>query len=173
MVFLRKSSTILILPALSLIGCTTSSYHVLYQDDGIAELNVSPDRILFECERLYDADQPGLSGFMMHVLDEENTVLTLVQGNTLDHQTCDRRIRKMNVILTRGKTIYLAGRGNLREPRQMGKDHTFSSKGKFKSNGRVLGFVAIANENGECYDAYSGEEEKPCPPEPFPLWKKK
>jgi len=170
MAFLRKSSSILILPLLSLMGCATSPYRVLYQDDGIAELNVAPDRILLECERLNDADEPGLSGFMMHVLDEENTVLTLVQGNTLDNQTCDRRIKKMNAILKRGKDIYLAGRGNLSEPRQLGKTYTFSQKGMFKSNGRVLGFVAIANEYGQCYDAYSGDEEKPCPPEPFPLW---
>ncbi len=171
MVFLRKSSSLLVL--LSLAGCATSSYRVLYQDEGIAELNATPDRILLECERLHDADEPGLSGFMMHVLDEENTVLTLVQGNTLDNQSCDRRVKKMSAILKKGKDIYIAGRGNLREPRQMGRAYTFSPKGTFKKNGRVLGFVAIANEFGECYDAYSGEEEKPCPPEPFPLWKGK
>lgn len=154
------------------MGCATSKYRVLNSGEYGTELNVSPDRVLLECERLHDADEPGLSGFMMHILDEEDTVLTLVQGNTLDNKTCDRRIKKMNAILKNGKNIYIAGTGDLNKPRTKGKAYAFPRKGTFHNNGRVLGFAAIANEDGACYDAYSGEE-KPCPRDPFPLKNKK
>lgn len=150
------------------MGCATSTYRVLNSGEYGTELNVSPNRVLLECERLLDADEPGLSGFMMHVLDEEDTVLTLVQGNTLDNKTCDRRIKKMSEILNNGKNIYIAGTGDLNKPRKNGKSYVFPQKGTFNKNGRVLGFAAIANEHGACYDAYSGEE-KPCPRDPFPL----
>ncbi len=78
-----------------LAGCATSSYQVIRSGERGTELIVSPDRVLLECEPLLDADEKGLSGFMMHVLDEENTVLTLVQDNTLDTDSCHRRMKKM------------------------------------------------------------------------------
>lgn len=168
---LRKSKMLYLTLLSSIMGCATSTYRVLNSGEYGTELNVSPDRVLIECERLHDADEPGLSGFMMHVLDEENTVLTFVQGNTLDSKTCDQRIKKMNKILENGKNIYIAGTGDLNKPRTKGKAYTFK-KGTFQNNGRVLGFAAIANEYGACYDAYSGEE-KPCPRAPFPLKSKR
>ncbi len=151
-----------------LAGCATSNYHVLNSGDSGTELNVSPDRILLECEWLHDADSKDSYGFMMHVLDEENTVLTVVQGNVLDKRSCERRLRKIGEILRKGKKIYIAGTGNLNGLRTKGRTYVFPSRGTFSSNERVLGFVAIANEFGTCYDAYSGDE-KPCPREPFPL----
>ncbi len=169
---LKRNKSFCLVLLLPLIGCATSTYRILNSDEGGTELRVSPDRVLLECERLHDADVPGLSGFMMHVLDEANTALTLVQGNTLDNKTCDRRIKKMSEILKKGKNIYIAGTGDLSKPRMKGKSYVFPRKGTFNNNGRVLGFVAIANEHGACYDAYSGEE-KPCPREPFPLKNKK
>ena len=96
----------------------------------------------------------------------------MVQGNTLDNKTCDRRIKRISEILSKGKNIYIAGTGDLNKPRQKGKAYIFPQKGTFDNNGRVLGFAAIANELGACYDAYSGEE-KPCPRNPFPLKTKK
>lgn len=156
-----------------LIGCATSSYRILNQDDHSVELNVSPDRIILECEWLYDADIKGLYGFMIHVLDEENTVLTVSQGNTLDKGSCDRRIKKIGQILREGENIYIAGIGNLNKLRVKGKrSYHFPKIGIFHSNERGLQFIAIANEHGTCYDAYSGDE-KPCPREPFPTQKTK
>ena len=156
-----------------LFGCATSSYRILDQDDQSAELSVSPDRIVLECEWLYDADIKGRYGFMIHVLDEENTVLTVNQGNTLGKKDCDRRIKIISKILKEGKNIYIAGIGNINEPRVKGKrSYFFPQKGTFFDNERTLQFVAIANEYGSCYDAYSGEE-KPCPREPFPTQKGK
>jgi len=73
MQILKRSSSFYFLTFFILIGCATSSYRILDQDDQSAELSVSPDRVLLECEWLYDADIKGLYGFMIHVLDEENT----------------------------------------------------------------------------------------------------
>jgi hypothetical protein len=153
-----------------LVGCATSNYHILNSNDRASELMVSPNRVLLECEWIQDADTPDSYGFMMHILDEENTVLTVVQGNVLDKISCERRLKKIGDILRKGRNIYIAGTGNLNSPRTKGRAYTFPSKGTFNSNERVLGFAAIANEFGLCYDAYSGDE-KPCPREPFPLKK--
>lgn len=171
MAFSKINKCLQIIPLLTMPACSTTPYRVLYQSKSSTELSVTPDRVLLECERLYDADEPGLSGFMIHVLDEENTVLTVSQGNTLDNESCDRRIKRMNEILKNGKSIYIAGIGSLDEPRRSRKAYSFPQIGTFKDNGRVLQFIALANEHGACYDAYSGEREKPCPPEPFPHWK--
>lgn len=169
---LKRNRKFYFLTLLLLTGCATSSYRILSQDDQSAELNVSPDRILLECEWLHDADIKGLYGFMIHVLDDENTVLTLIQGNTLDKKGCDRRIKKISAILREGRNIYIAGMGNLNEPRIKAKRfYHFPKIGTFHSNERTLYFAAIANEHGTCYDAYSGDE-KPCPREPFPTKKK-
>lgn len=174
MIFLKANRFICILLITFLSGCATPSYRILFQDEGSTELSVSPDHVLLECEDLYDADIQGLYGFMMHVLDDQETVLTVVQGNTVDKGSCDNRIKHISKILREGKNIYIAGIGKLR----VGRDYTpriysFPKKGAFKSNGKTLGFIAISNENGLCYDAYSGVKEKPCPPEPFPFWNKK
>jgi len=156
-----------------LSGCATSSYRVLFQDDSGAEVSVSPDRVLLECEDLYDADIKGLYGFMLHVLDGDNRVITFVQGNTLGKEDCERRLTGIGKVLKDGKSIYIAGRGNLSKAYDnVREDHVFPGKGTFRSSGKSLGFVAIANEHGLCYDAYSGFQEKPCPPEPFPFWTK-
>lgn len=154
-----------------LCGCATSSYRVLFKDDSAAELSVTPDRVILECEHLYDADIKGLYGFMIHVLDHENTVAMVLQTNTLDQGSCEGRIKKIGRILREGHSIYIAGRGNLENPDPNRKEtYHFPGLGDFKSNGKSLQFVAISNENGLCYDAYSGFNEKPCPPEPFPFW---
>ncbi len=170
---LKRSYSFYFLTFFIFIGCATSSYRILNQDDQSAELSVSSDRIVLECEWLYDSDIKGRYGFMIHVLDEENTVLTVGQGNTLDKRDCDRRIKIISKILQEGKNIYIAGIGNLNKPRIKGKrTYSFPQKGIFYDNERTLQFIAITNEYGSCYDAYSGEE-KPCPREPFPTQKGK
>ena len=157
---------------LLLSGCATSSYRVLFQDHSAAELSVSPDRFLLECEDLHDADIKGMYGFMLHLLGDKNTVTTMLQTNTLDKASCENRLRKIGKILREGKSIYIAGRGDLEDDDlKSQRNYTFSQKGSFRSNGKSLQFVAISNDKGLCYDAYGGYEEKPCPPEPFPFWK--
>lgn len=171
--FSRRNSLILIL-ALFSSGCATSRYRVLFQDDSGAELSVTPDRVLLECEDLRDADTKDLYGFMIHVLKENDSVLTLVQGNTLDKGSCEKRLKVIGRILREGKEIYIAGTGDLaRVGNGEQRDYTFPGKGTFSKTGGTLGFVAISNEKGFCFDAYGGLEEQPCPPQPFPFWNRK
>jgi hypothetical protein len=169
----KKDKWVAVCLGLFLSGCATSSYRVLFQSDGAAELSVSPDRVLLECEDLYDADIKGLYGFMIHVLDDKDTVVTLVQGNTLGKEDCGRRLKGIGKVLQEGKIIYIAGQGDLSTiDENIRGEYAFPGKGTFRSNGKSVGFLAIANEHGLCYDAYSGFQEKPCPPEPFPFWNK-
>jgi hypothetical protein len=168
----RSNFILLFILGLALSGCSTSSsYRVLFQNDSVVELSTSPERILLECEDLYDANIKGMYGFMMHVLDLENGVTTVAQGNTLDQDSCERRLRGIGKILGEGKTIYLAAIGNLNSKAlERNKEYNFPGKGIFISNGKSLVFVAIANDRGLCYDAYNGFAESPCPAEPFPFW---
>ncbi|MFN7728146.1 MAG: hypothetical protein ACK5P7_03205 [Bdellovibrio sp.] len=93
---------------------------------------------------------------MMHVLDEKKTSFTLVQTNTLDKESCDRRVKKIEKILKNGTQIYLAGIGDFREPRKTGlRKHTFPRFGSVEDNGRSLQFIAIRNEHDQCFGALS------------------
>jgi hypothetical protein len=149
-------------------GCTTSSFKVLNQEKSSIELLVTPDRVILECERIETDDRGIVAGFMMHVADEEKTSFTLVQTNTLDKESCDRRIEKIGRILKNGTQIYLVGIGDFREPRKTGlRKHVFPRFGALEDNGRSLQFIAIKNERDQCFGAFSAEE-RPCPPEPFP-----
>jgi hypothetical protein len=78
-------------------GCATSSFKVLNQEKSSVEVLVTPDRVILECERVETDDRGVVAGFMMHVVDEEKTSFTLVQTNTLDLESCDRRIRKIEI----------------------------------------------------------------------------
>lgn len=149
-----------------LSACTTSSFKLIKQHELAAEIKVTPDRVLLECEFQYkDASGDGY-GFMMHVLDNENTVLSIVQTNVIDKGSCLRRIEKIGKILRIGKMIYIGGMGNLNKSKIIeSKTYIFPNLGTFHGNGQNAQFMVIANEQGLCYDAYSGEEE-PCPREP-------
>lgn len=150
------------------VGCTTSSFKVLNQEKSSVEVLVTPDRVILECERVETDDRGVVAGFMMHVVDEKKTSFTLVQTNTLDKESCDYRIKKIERILKNGTQIYLAGIGDFRKPRKTGlRKHTFPRFGTIEDNGRSLQFIAIKNERDQCFGAFSAEE-KPCPPEPFP-----
>ena len=149
-------------------GCTTSSFKMLNQKNMAMEFLVTPDRVLLECERVETDDRGIVAGFMMHVADEQKTSFTLVQTNTLDKESCERRVKKIERILKNGTQIYLAGIGDFREPRQKGLLKYFLRLGTIEDNGRSLQFIAIKNESNQCFGAFSAEEQ-PCPPEPFPL----
>ncbi len=173
MSYLRKVKILVPLMVLYISGCATPGYRILFSDTSAAEIMIGPDRILLECEWLHDADRKDLYGFMIHVLDENNTVLSVSQGNTLDKESCMNRLNKIGKIISKGNRIYVAGTGNLKRPTEKTDlKYTFPKIGIFNSNGRALQFVAIANEHGDCFDAYDGDT-KPCPQEPFPLFNKK
>ncbi len=164
--YLKINSGIYFFIFLLLTSCATSNYSVLNQSEGGAELKVTPDRVLLECEWLYDADDPTLYGFMIHVLDEENTVATVIQGNTLDKGSCEKRLKKIGKILKEGREVYIIATGSLRSNRtEEARSYSFPERGTYHSNGRVLQFMAITNELGSCFDAYFGDK-KPCPHDP-------
>lgn len=133
------------------------------------EFEVTLDRVILECERVETNDRGVAAGFMMHVVDEKETSFTLVQTHTLDRDSCERRIKKIEKILKNGNQISLAGVGDFREPREAGsRKRAFPRLGLIEDDGRSLQFIAIKNERNQCFGAFSAEEQ-PCPPEPFPL----
>jgi len=154
-------------------NCTTNTYRVYNKNDGQTEVIVTPDRVLVECEDIKDhenaSDPAGNYGFMIHVLDEENTVWNAIRGSVIDRKTCFEQKKHIEKILQNGKQIYLGGMGTLDDPREKTTSkYTFPNKGIFSWNGRVLGFRVIQNELGECYDVYYGSKA-PCPREEFPI----
>jgi hypothetical protein len=165
---LGKNNYLLTIFMAGLIGCTTSEFRVLNNGDRGTEILVTSDRVLLECEWIKDADDKDSYGFMMHVLDDKNNAVTIAQGNTLDKFSCDRRLRLIGEILKKGKNIYIASTVLLREPVKTKYVYSFGKNRTSNGYQSDLSFAAIANEFGDCYDAYSGPE-KPCPREPFPL----
>lgn len=169
MTFSKRNNFIYSLLIFFISGCATSSFKLLIQDENAAEFKVTPDRVIMECEYQPDHDTKDAYGFLMHILDEENTVIAVVQGNVLDKGSCFRRLQKIGKILKTGKMIYVGGMGYLTKPKKKEKEtYMFPNIGTFPGNGHTLQFMVIANEQGLCYDAYSGDED-PCPREPFSL----
>lgn len=174
---LKRSSKIVILSFVALLfSCSTSYYRVTDRSKFRAEIEVTPDRILLECEDIIDhenaGDPEGNFGFMIHVLDDEDTVLTLIQEPVIGRKDCFERQEDIAKILRNGKCIYIGGHGTLDDPRVIGKRiySSFPKKGIFRSNGRSLQLSVIKNENGRCYSAENGTDE-PCMPAEFPIKK--
>ncbi len=152
---------------LFLQGCATSSYRVTKTQGLKVEISVTPDRVVATCEKL--SDENDLRTFIIHVLDEENSVLVAMQGNFSDEESCEWRKSRTRGVLDTGKNIYLAGMGNPLKPRKASQERmTFPSLGAFPYNGRTLQLMIIANENGACYGAYI-HEGQPCPGGEFPI----
>lgn len=174
-----KRSRFIIVVLLSIVppGCTNPSFRVLNQDEGRTELLVTPDRILLQCEDVQDPTEPidpdGRYGLMIHVLDEENTVSTIIQGNILGKKDCSSRLNEIEKIIKSGKEIYIGGMGNLKDPRKKDIEYPklFRGKGTFYSNSRVLQFSVIMNEKKACWTAHYGRD-RPCPRDEFPIPKK-
>ncbi len=178
MLYLIKNKTVLILIfilqscAYAKISKTDSYYKVLKIDKTRtrSEIEVTPDRIITICEKVND-EIPDLRGFYFLVLDDKNTVISIIRGNTIDKTVCDREIVKINKIIKNSKTIYFGGMHDaLDVDIEEGSEHYFKNLGKFKTNGRVLQWAFIANEKGECFPAHT-VDKKTCPPDNFPIGK--
>lgn len=131
------------------------------------ELKVTPDRVLLHCEPQPGHEVENAHGFMMHILDDKKTVLTVTQFNILDKEECFDGLRKIGKILKTGKIVYVGGVGDLTKLKaQNHRQYTFPGFGAFPSNSQSLKFVVIANDRGLCYDAQDGDKG-PCPREPF------
>lgn len=142
------------------VGCTTTSTFKIYSQKGLrTEIIVSADRVVLDCEKLdADGEDDDRYGFMIHVLDEENTVVDITQANILGKSGCFERKEAIAVILKRSKLVYFSGIGTLTEPRVKEKwSYDFPKKGRFFSNGRGLSFDFVKGDNGRCYTSHEGE----------------
>lgn len=116
-----KINSLFLLIACLLVGCASSSYRIDNQTEGRTQLLVTPDRVALECDYLadYTGDIKEAHLFLVHVLDEDKTVLTVSQGNILGKEDCLRRINKISKILKSGSKIFIGGMGNLEKPREI------------------------------------------------------
>jgi len=170
---LKKSNLIFSVTLILISGCTTPSYRIYNVNDNRTELVVTPDRITVQCEDVESPEEPrvpaGRYGFMIHILDEENTFLNVIRGHVLSKKDCFDQKHHAEKILGNGKQIYLGSMGTLDSPREITTTkYIFPKRGTYFWNGRVLQFKVIQNELGECYDVYYGSKA-PCPREEFPI----
>ncbi|HEY8270459.1 MAG TPA: hypothetical protein VIG33_06185 [Pseudobdellovibrionaceae bacterium] len=157
-----KVNNLILFLSLWILGCATSSYKIVTNSENKKEIITTSDRIALECSDV-GSDEGAFFGFSIHVLDNENTVIDVIQTNKLDKESCEKRIAKISNILGRGQLIHIYGLGSLEEPREQEKAvYLFKGLGTYHGNGRVLQFMYILNEKGGCYDAYSADK-KPCP----------
>jgi len=137
-------------------ACTTKPIHEVKMKGGalgIVEIFTTPDRVLPYCEEIDTS--PGRYGFMVLILDEENTVgggsgmMSSLKGCKVWQEAVDK-------ILKKGKKIRLVGTGRYDEPRVKGRfTYTFPKLGTFHSNGRSFGLTAITNEHQDCFGMFS------------------
>lgn len=169
MAFLNRNKVASFLLFFLVCGCATSSFDVIKQGNFVVELKVTPDRILLECEPQRGHEVENAYGFIMHILDDKKTVLTVAQFNILAKEECFDGLRKIGKILKTGKFIYVGGMGNMTESnKRNNQKYTFSRLGTFQNNGKTIKFMVIANEHRLCYDAQDGDKGI-CPREPFSL----
>jgi len=175
MLNLKKNNLVLFLLLFLTLSCSTSTYKVNGQTSYATELVVSPDRVLLECEYQegYSGDAKTPHGFMMHILDEENTVLNLIIEPVLSKDECLNHLNATLKILNNSKKVYFGGMSTLDSPREKtDRNYTFPGLGIYPGNGRVLRYRAIWADAGQCYDIYHGNK-RPCPRDDFPIGKSK
>jgi hypothetical protein len=149
---------------LLLQGCATSHYHAGKPTALGTDIVITPDRVITQCEFIdnYTGDYSDPYGFMIHILDNENTVLTASSGTVLEKKDCLRWQTAADNIIRNGKTVTVRGRGNAEDPISMEKfKHTFEKHGTFFGNGRSLNYLAIWNDKGQCFDVFN--RDNPCP----------
>lgn len=111
MTFLKRDSFVPFISLFLTCGCATSSFDVIKQGDFVVELKVTPDRVLLECEPQSGHEIENAHGFLMYILDDKKTVMTVAQFNVLDKEECFNGLRKIGKILKTGKIIYVGAVG--------------------------------------------------------------
>lgn len=140
----------------------------------MVEFQVTPDRVLLECEDIFDhadAGKPeGNFGFMVHVLDEADTVFTLIREPVTSREECFERRDYIQKILKNGKKIFIGGNGVISKPRVQGtRSYSFSGRsGAFFENGRSMSLLVIKNEKDQCFSLNFGLGP-PCETPEFPI----
>jgi hypothetical protein len=155
-------------------GCSTSSFKIYKETKGLTEILVTPDRVVLHCEELDEDPDIGAYGFMIHMLDEENTVTTAALNIRPDLKNCENHIRKIKRILQKSERVTIGSHHQLsKQPRTLEDAHFryyFPGHGTFSSNGRALDLIAIWNEKEDCYNVHL-QDDKSCPPFPLPIGK--
>lgn len=169
---LKKIKFILFSGFYLVTACSTSSYKVIRQSAYMTEFSASADRVLVKCEFIDnfsgEAKDKDPHAFVMHVLDEEKTVLTLIIEPVLSKNECEMHLSETAKILKGGGEMHIIGQYNLESPREISKEkYSFSNLGTYPSNSRVLRYRTIWNDHGQCYNVNSGKQ-KPCPRNEFP-----
>ncbi len=172
---LRKNKLCLLATLAFLSACATSSYKINAQADNTIELAVTSNRVLVECEYQegYDGEIKKPHGFMMHVLDEENTALSLILPRVITQKDCITHLKATTKILKNSPKVYIGGAGTIDDDKPRDKSerkYIFPGLGTFPGNEHVLNYWTIWTDTGQCYDVVYGHE-KPCPRENFPMKK--
>ncbi len=148
MYFLKNSTFII---ALSLCGCSSTTYKASIDKDNGGVVVTTPDRFLPFCEKVIKDDGTVAYGFMVFFLDEIKTVGTAT-GRLTNNAACLEWKNGVQKILDTGKLITLEGFGNIEEPRVMDNfSYHFKGHGTYQSNGRSMAFFSVSNELGSCY----------------------
>jgi hypothetical protein len=137
-------------------ACSTKPLHQVVRQGGelgIVEIITTPDRVLPYCEEIDTS--PGRYGFMVLILDEENTV-----GGGSGMMSSLKGCRDWEVgvwkVLKKGRKIRIVGTGRYDETRIKERfTYTFPGHGTFHSNGRSFGLTAITNEHQDCFGMFS------------------
>lgn len=163
-----KVNSLLFTISVIFIGCATSKYHANKPNTLGTDIIVSSDRVVTECEFIdnYTGAYKNPHGFMIHILDNQKRVITVSNSTVLDKKNCFERLEAANRIIQKGGLITVRGRGDADGPSEKSKFSSYFPKhGTFPHTGPSLNFLAIWNDKGQCYDAFSGSD-KPCPSNP-------
>lgn len=155
---LKRNSLLLLV--VNQLGCASSTYQTTSPAKDKNVITVTADRLSLDCENL-QSDEAEYYGFSIYIMDEEKTVTSVIQTNALDKESCEERFFKVGKIIKNGKRVNIFGYGNLKEPRVLSDDKVQIGGREFPLNGRVLQFIYITNENGECFNGYQ-TPKKPC-----------
>ena len=145
-----KSNILFVL--LFIYGCSSSNYKVITDNDHGVEVIASPDRFLPYCEEVIKDDDTVSYGFMIMFLDETETV-SAATGMLTSQKMCLKWKSGVQNILDTGDIITLSGFGNMKEPRVITGEYsyTFDKHGTFPSNERSMDFFSIRNNAGHCF----------------------
>lgn len=144
-----------------LSGCITSTYSAGKQSAEGTDIEVTPDRIIVQCEFItdYEGDRSDPYGFMILILDKEKTVLTVSSATVLEKSDCFDWLKRSEKIINTAKSISVLGRGSAYAPGNMEKfAYSFPKHGTFYGNGRALNFLGIRNDKGQCLNALASDD---------------
>ena len=165
MISLQKNKYLsMFLLVMFLQGCVTSHYQASKPNALGTDIAVTPDRVITECEFIdnYTGDYSDPYGFMIHILDNENTVLTASSGTVLEKKDCLRWQVAADKIIRNAKTVTVRGRGDAEDPIVKKEfKYAFERHGTYFGNGRSLNYLAIWNDKGQCFDVFN--RDNPCP----------